>query len=67
MTITLIGGPLDGATVTWSGHRAPDLAFPYAATHAWYHLCTDRRRALYWPLFHREQDPQERPREDDAA
>jgi hypothetical protein len=64
MTITLIGGPLDGAIVTWSGLH-PDLAFPCAATYAWYHLCTDRRRAIYWPLIY-QREPED-PRESDAA
>jgi hypothetical protein len=59
MSITLIGGPLDGATVTWT-NALPDIAFPYAQSYVWYHLCADRRRAIYWPLMYGR-------RRDDAA
>jgi hypothetical protein len=35
MTIMLIGGPLDGATVPWDDANV-DTAFPCATTYAWY-------------------------------
>jgi hypothetical protein len=50
MDITLIGGPFDGATVSWSDADL-DVAFPHAQSYVWYRLAPGRRSALYWPLI----------------